>query len=512
MSREIELKLAIAPRHLAALERSPVLARGRGAGRRARRRLYTVYYDTPDGALQRQGVALRLRRDGMRWMQTIKWGGGINAGLHERGEVESPVAGPLADFDAITDPALAAVFAAPGLRAQLKPAFVTDFERLSLLIAPAPDVVVEICFDRGAVKSGDRVEALSELELELKSGPPWRLFEAALALTPGVPFRIELRSKAARGYGLLGAGAEAPVKAVAAALLPRMSVLEAYRLIAFACLSQLQANQHGMLADADHEYLHQMRVASRRLRSAFSLFKGVLPPVETAPHLVELRRLAATLGAARDWDVFETERLPGVAAQFKSHRAVTALTKAVAATRRSRGAAARRSVAAMRWQRYQLELAAWLAAGAWVGAATPEAQQILNGPVLSFARSVLDARLARVRKRARQLAQRTDAELHQLRIAIKKARYAAEFFAPLFDEVQGKAFRAAAGRLQDALGTINDAAVVMPLLAAAGLGRGALREAGALVAGWSAHEAHHEKQNLPALWRAFARSAGYWST
>ena len=511
MSREIELKLAVAPRHLAALERSPLLARGRGAvSRRSRKRLYTVYYDTPDGVLQRQGIALRLRRDGARWVQTVKWGGGISGGLHERGEIEHAVAGPLADFSVITEPALAAVFAAPELRAQLKPAFVTEFERLSVHIAPAPNVAIEVCLDRGAVKSGDCVEAISELELELKSGPSWRLYEAALALMPGLPFRLELRSKAARGYALLGAGAASPVKAVAAGLQPELSVQEAFRAIAFACLAQFQANQHGMLADADHEYLHQMRVALRRLRSAFSLFRDVLPPAETIPHLAELRRLAATLGAARDWDVFETERLPGVARQFKSHRAVAALAKAVAATRRARSAAARRAVIGMRWQRYQLQFAAWLAAGEWTTAAAPEARAALEGPVLTFAREVLDARLARTKNRAKQLAQRTDAELHQLRIAVKKVRYAAEFFTPLFNAARGKAFREAAGRLQDALGTVNDAAVVMPLLADAGLGRGALREAGALVAGWSGHEAQREKQNLPALWRSFLRAAGYW--
>ncbi|MGH8619400.1 MAG: CHAD domain-containing protein, partial [Burkholderiales bacterium] len=356
MPREIELKLAVAPRHLALLERSPRLA-----GRRARKRLYAIYYDTPDGALRQQGIALRLRRDGKRWVQTVKWGGGVSGGLHERGELEHAVAGPLVDFGAITEPALATVFAAPALRAQLKPAFVTEFERLSVHIAPAPDVAIEVCLDRGAVKSGDRVEALSELELELKSGPAWRLYEAALALTgsPAIPFRLELRSKAARGYVLLGAGTEPPVKAVAADLRPDLPVQEAFRAIAFACLAQFQANQHGMLAGADHEYLHQMRVALRRLRSAFTLFRHVLPPEQATPHVTALRRLAGVLGAARDWDVFETERLPGVAAQFKGHRAVAALTKAVADTRRARTAAARRAIAGVRCQRYQLELAAW---------------------------------------------------------------------------------------------------------------------------------------------------------
>jgi inorganic triphosphatase YgiF len=508
MSQEIELKLAVAPRHLAALERAPML---RSAGsQRTRKRLYTVYYDSPEGALWRQGVALRLRRDGRRWLQTVKWGGDVAGGLHTRGELEHEVPGPLADFSVITEPALASVFASAELRAQLKPAFVTEFERLSVLVAPAADISIEVCIDRGSVKSGNRVEKLSELELELKSGPPWRLYETALALMGATPFTVELRSKAARGYALLGAGPERPVKGVPAELRTDMTVHEAFRAVVLACLGQFQANQHGMLTGGDHEFLHQMRVALRRLRSAFALFGPVLPPAKVTAPLAELRRLGRALGAARDWDVFETERLPGVARHFKDHRALAALAREVDATRRSRGAAARRAVSGVRCQRFQLQLAAGLLAGDWLAAAEGEARDALEGPVLPFAQRMLEDRLQKARKRAKKLGERTDPELHQLRIAVKKVRYAAEFFAPLFDVAPVKAFRDAAARLQDTLGIVNDASVVAPLLKEAGLDRGLLREAGALVAGWSGAEAQREKQNLPVLWRGFLRTSGYW--
>jgi inorganic triphosphatase YgiF len=508
MSQEIELKLALAARHLAALERAPAL-RQAGA-QRARKRLYTVYYDTPEGALWRQGIALRLRRDGNRWLQTVKWGGDVAGGLHTRGELEAAVPGPLADFSLITEPAPAAVFAAPELRARLKPVFVTDFERLSVLVAPGPEAAIEVCLDRGSVKAGNRVEKISELELELKSGPPWRLYRAALALLGTTPFRVELRSKAGCGYALLGAAPERPVKGVPALLRADMTVHEAFCATVLACLGQFQANQHGMLAGSDHEFLHQMRVALRRLRSAISLFGPVLPPDKVAAPLAELRRLGRALGAARDWDVFETERLPGVARHFKGHRALAALAREVDVTRRARGAAARRAVGAVRCQRFQLEFAGGLLAGEWLAAAEGDVRAALEGAVMPFAQRMLEERLQKSRKRAKKLGERTDPELHQLRIAVKKVRYAAEFFAPLYDAAQAKAFREAAARLQDALGIVNDASVVVPLLKEAGLDRGVLREAGALVAGWSGSEAQREKQNLPALWRSFLRASGYW--
>jgi CHAD domain-containing protein len=165
----------------------------------------------------------------------------------------------------------------------------------------------------------------------------------------------------------------------------------------------------------------------------------------------------------------------------------------------------------VRCQRFQLEFAGGLLAGEWLAAADGEVRAALEGSILPFAQRMLEERLQKARKRAKKLGERTDPELHQLRIAVKKVRYAAEFFAPLYDAAQAKAFRDAAGRLQDALGVVNDASVVAPLLKAAGLDRGVLREAGALVAGWSGSEAQREKQNLPRLWRGFLRTAGYWN-
>ncbi|RFC34043.1 MAG: CYTH domain-containing protein [Candidatus Nitrotoga sp. SPKER] len=72
-------------RHHAVLE-SMVL------GKPFRRKLYNVYFDTPDQDLQRAGVALRLRRMNGSWTQTVKSDGGVEAGLHQRNEWEWPCA------------------------------------------------------------------------------------------------------------------------------------------------------------------------------------------------------------------------------------------------------------------------------------------------------------------------------------------------------------------------------------------------------------------------------------
>src|SRR4029077_18570875 len=95
-----------------------------------------------------------------------------------------------------------------------------------------------------------------------------------------------------------------PVKADYRVVDRGMVPAEAFRAVCAACVQHIEANRYGALAAEDPEYLHQMRVALRRLRTAFAVFAdGVAGPV-AAPLLAELRWLSRSLGSARDWDVF----------------------------------------------------------------------------------------------------------------------------------------------------------------------------------------------------------------
>ena len=158
---EIELKLQVpaeAARRLAAHR----LLRGRP--RAVKSKLYSIYFDTPGLDLWQRGIALRLRRDGRRWIQTVKGGGAVQGGLHQRSEAEAEIAGPAPDFSRISDRALADAFASPQLRAQLRPVFVTDFTRSSRLLELDAGARIEVSVDQGMIRSGSRAEPLSELE------------------------------------------------------------------------------------------------------------------------------------------------------------------------------------------------------------------------------------------------------------------------------------------------------------------------------------------------------------
>ena len=119
----------------------------------------------------------------------------------------------------------------------------------------------------------------------------------------------EIASKAERGYALSDAALAGPVKAFASTVTQDMRPIDAFRSIALSCLLQLQRNEAGAVVGENPEYVHQARVAIRRLRSAFKLFSPVLEAGFVKVYGPRWGKLAGGLGSARDWDVFLTETL-----------------------------------------------------------------------------------------------------------------------------------------------------------------------------------------------------------
>jgi len=183
------------------LPRHPLLKTA-ARGRAITRHLYNVYYDTPEFALRSDKVALRLRRDGAKWIQTLKTAGRVEGGLHLRQEHDTPVPAQLLNYHALAQSGASAVFNDAELRANLQAVFVTDFKRSTHNIEAASGTLVELCIDSGSVTAGTNTAPISEVELELKTGQPGDLLDFARQLLQQVPMRLEPRSKAERGYAL----------------------------------------------------------------------------------------------------------------------------------------------------------------------------------------------------------------------------------------------------------------------------------------------------------------------
>jgi triphosphatase len=225
---------------------------------------------------------------------------------------------------------------------------------------------------------------------------------------------------------------------------------EAARRIARECIAHIQANEAGVLASADIEFVHQQRVAIRRLRSALRLFRRALPPGDEAPFGEDLRWAAGVLGRCRDWDVFVTDTLVSlVAAHGEAATGREVLRRARAHQREARRAA-REAILSPRYGLAMVRLARWVSAPA----EPPEGTPLLE-----------DFASRRLRKGARQLAAQAAAfpELdaagrHRLRILVKRQRYAVEFLGSLFRAARVKRHARALARVQDALGLANDCA------------------------------------------------------
>lgn len=504
MSREIEIKLSVPEEH--ALRLWGVLAHY-AHDEPVTHRLFSAYYDTPERALKTAGAALRLRREGGRWIQTVKSEGRVAGGLHQRAEHEVVVAAQLPSFPAIAEAGLGDLVADRRLREALTVAFTTEFNRTSTLLRPAAGKVVEVSLDRGVIAAGDRREPICEIELELKAGTPRNLFELALEIAAALPVRLDNRSKAERGYALAANSKPAPVKAAPAELTAQMTVEEAFVALVSQCLAHMQANEDGLLQGRDPEYLHQARVGLRRLRSVFRVFGAAVPREPFAALLEQLKALGQTLGAARDWDVLVTEMLTRSARSVSDHPGIADLRKHAQAARRHAGQAARTAVAAPAYTGMLLRLSATLNAGSWRGNGARAAAALPQ-----FAAAAMARQHSVVVKRGRRIEKLAFQDLHRLRIAVKRLRYIAEFFLPLAPK-KARNYVRALSELQDLLGRLNDYAVAWRLLDTLGAEESspAYRQAEGYVRGWSAAEAERCRSQLPEAWKQFMKTQPWWA-
>lgn len=440
---EIELKLETTPANLARLRDSPLLKTKKATTER----LVSHYFDTPDRALHRAGYTLRVRETGRGRVQTVKLDAGHVGGLFVRPEWELPLEGrrPVIERDG----PLAALVAARDLRV----AFVTDVARDTRNVS-AGGARIEVALDEGRIRARKRKSGLCEVELELKGGAPEPLFTLARELNALVPLRIGVRSKAERGHALAEGEEVAVTKARPIALDPDADAREGFAAVASACIHHFRLNEPLLLGAGTVEALHQSRVALRRLRSSFSSFKHLLAADPRGDLLgEELRWLAGALGTVRDLDVL-IPKIDGQARRRLADARVVAL------------ADARIALDSLRARELMIDLAEWLAIGAW--RMRPAEPLLASEPVRTIARDILKRHRKRLKKRGHRLARLGDHARHKARIEAKKLRYAAEFFASLWTSKKAKArhdrFLEALEKLQNRLGELNDRATAVGLL------------------------------------------------
>ena len=496
MQVEREIKFSLTP------QAARRVARHIKAARSWRRRIVSnQYYDTANERLRRAGVALRFRRDGARPLQTLKVESAAGGGLSARAEWEMPA--PRGRLDVAAFPR-EEILAATGidvarLASQLRPRFETRFTRSSAVLMVDGATRAEVSIDRGYVAAGKRRETISEIELELKAGDAAALLRYAAGLAKPLDLALAFESKAERGYRLVAGETFArPRKWRGPELGELATPAEAFAAIFAAALEQAGANLGGVVEGNDTEYLHQMRVGLRRLRSALLAFRELVPKKAAKPIVERLRALMPALGAARDWDVF-SDALVGIGTHEPEK--APAMAPLLAKARAKRGVARRRAraVAASRdMQSFLLRALRWVNEGRW---------QQCERSLGAFATDALEHLYRKSLKEARNIDWANAGRRHRLRIRIKRLRYVCDFFAASFPGAAAQPYLKRIAALQDILGDLNDIAVARRLL----------DELGSEVAVAAAHVrrtlAARERMlviSVGVAWEAFEKRRPFW--
>ncbi|HVN38748.1 MAG TPA: CHAD domain-containing protein [Myxococcota bacterium] len=512
-AREIELKLELSPSDAARILDHPLVHR-HAVGPAQSRQLLSVYFDTRELGLAKAGIGLRLRHTGDEQVQTVKWGEGAAAGLFERGELEVAVSGQRPVLYAIPDEALRERIREALRGEPLEPIFETEMRRTHCLLRDGADEW-SLDLDEGEIRAQDASLPFCELELELVRGDPARLYELALELCESFELRVGLRSKAERGYALRSGSGPVPRKAREVELPDGATLDTALRDIARACLGQIGVNLEPAFEGTDPEGVHQMRVGVRRMRSVFSVFRPVLPDDRTRALRDELRWLASELGEVRDLDVFVGELLGPLAGPRGDDVALKRLRVEAEELRDERRRSLRETLYSRRLTRLLLSLGHWIARSSWREQALSETSALLFQPARSFSDSLLERLHQRVGKLGRAAVTGPPPARHELRIALKKLRYACEFFGSLYEGRDARRYLRRLSRLQDVLGALNDVATAGRVLQEL-LGRVGPPDADSLartvgfIEGFAAREDELSLRELATLWKRFARTHPFW--
>ena len=514
---EIELKFQV-PAHA----RAAVGAAVAGATPARRVRLQAAYVDTPARLLAQAGLALRVRREGRLWVQTLKGAGDDGMTRFEHNvPLASGAAPPLADparhaGTPVGDRLLALLAAHPGEAVGVR--FRTDVMRRTRLLRNAHGQV-ELAFDEGHIVAGEARIALCELEIELKQGTALAVIATARRWVPRHGLWFDSRSKAERGDMLArGEAVAAPRSAQPVVLAKAQSLPEARQQVLRSCADQVLVNASQVAAGGHgDEHVHQLRVGLRRLRTALRLLAAAdataADPAASAALDAAAAALFQQLGTVRDAAVTDSAFSADLAAAWQSAGAAPAVAAAADALHTAPATVAVPApdpAALLRSAPAQALLLDLLAATHSPPAEAPRAVDATEPAALPKTRAELSRQLQRWHRSAAADAKGygalDDAGRHRLRKRIKRLRYAVEFGTALFAEGAVRRYLRPLRQLQERLGEINDVVVAMQ----AWRGRSATDPKAMFVLGWLAARRDQLLAQARPHTRAFARAKGFW--
>ncbi|RMX03454.1 CHAD domain-containing protein [Corticibacter populi] len=460
---EIEFKFCIPPEQHKAVE----AAVRRGSVERTR--LQARYFDTASSVLARHGIALRLRKEGSRWVQTVKAAG---EGSLQRLEHNVDLGVACSGAQPEPDPSLHADTPAgqlllktlSGTDEPLGLTYETDIWRLTRLLR-IPGGWVELALDQGWIRAqspegGRRRRApVLELELELVKGELAGLTALAQRWASRHGLWLSTVSKAEQGERLRAGITRVPaVKAEPTRFASRNpGGREIVQAAVASCLAQILPNASEIAAGSDDaEQIHQLRIGIRRLRTALRELAPLAPQAIDPGWQAPLVAVFRALGELRDRD----EVLEATRAQL-----LAAGGPPVALPPASGGPGAQAIVRHAAFQSALAGLAGFAAESIAADSVSEPQGGDATGLDADAAMALLRQRLARLHARSvragKRFAKLAPQERHAARKRLKRLRYLGEFVGGLFDRSQSARYLARLRPVQDALGHYNDEVVAL---------------------------------------------------
>ena len=399
---------------------------------------HTIYFDDNKHHLFKNGFELHVRQDGHNSIQTLKTAGSV-----DRGEWEREAADGEPSLEGIEAAGLAKL-TRRGIA--LRRMFSLEVDRGTWNLRH-DGACIEVALDEGKMAAGGRDRPIREAELELKTGEPDYLYELAQKICKESAATPIFVSKGARGYRLAESLDDAPARGLTLHFERDVSVADAFQTIVDACLTQFSLNEEILETAIDTEAVHQARVAIRRLRAAFSMFKDVVVGEDADAARRELKWLSKLLGEARDLDVFLENRMKQVALEHPDVPGVPELARRLKSMRDRARHRLDNALQSDRFRALLLGLARCAHHGAW---------RRDGGLFTGFALDTLEQRFNSVRRKRKAVRGLDAHKRHRLRIKAKKLRYMFEFVKPVASRKAIGAVSDRLERLQDLLGALND--------------------------------------------------------
>jgi CHAD domain-containing protein len=299
-------------------------------------------------------------------------------------------------------------------------------------------------------------------------------------------------------------GSTEPEKARSARISRKDSSRKALSSMLDSAVRQVLVNRRAVLETDDPEAAHQLRIGLHRLRSALRALRPLVDRASLRAFERCARDMGRCVGALRDADVLTTGIHAPVEAAATDKTGFAELREALVRNREARRDEVRQVLSGPQWTKLQLYLTLW--------PRTLEEIDELNQPIAKHARKVLAKAWKKPAKLGRHLDCLDSAQRHEMRKALKKLRYQAEFIAPLFDKREGKQFIHQLKALQDVFGYINDVRMAPRLVEIQQerqAGSNAARAA-SYALGHHDAEAAHVWRRASKAWRKLERSPRFW--